>query len=153
MVKVTCRFCKKRLLKDEAVKVPHGKVHWYYCPEHARIMDEQDSMYERINDIFGYKITDNSSLYGQINPLISEHGIKKISHYLQSQRDWLVRTMSKEFTSEYGKIRYFVAILRNNLPDYKFKEEVINHKDQQYSEMVPTNKFKKNKRVGLEDLL
>lgn len=153
MSQVTCRYCKKKIDKNDAFKVPHGKVFWYYCPEHASVVNEQDALFERLNDIFGYQVTDNTALYGLINPLISEHGTKKINHYFQTQKNWLVKTMSKEFGSEFGKIKYFIAILRNNLPNYNYKEDVVAQKEQQLAEVVQTNKFKKNKRVGLEALL
>lgn len=63
---------------------------------------------------------------------------KKISLFLNDNYKFLEKTMSKKFDTEYGKIKYFTTILKNNLRDYtQSKPEII----KQLNNEVIENKF------------
>ena len=63
----------------------------------------------------------------------------------------LERSMNKSFQSEYAKIRYFCAILSNNLGDYIPAEEEVYITDNEY-ELVEIKYKQKKKRRSMYDL-
>ena len=69
----------------------------------------KDNTYNFINEIFGQKVT-NTALFKEINALLETHTYEEILSYLQDNEDYLSRVMSKDFQSEYAKIRYFSHI-------------------------------------------
>jgi hypothetical protein len=47
-----------------------------------------------------------------------------IAKYLEDNEVYLTRTITRSTSSEYARIRYFSAILKNDLADYKPKVEI-----------------------------
>ena len=65
--------------------------------------------------------------------------------------NFLEKVMSKDFSNEYGKIRYFITILNNNLQDYKLKEpETIR---QSNSEIIEVNYKPKERKKNLSEYI
>ena len=128
-----------------------GKNH-YYCTEKeyrdlVAKQETKDNTYALINNIFGKKVI-NTALFKEINLLLETHTYAEILSYLQDNEDYLGRVMSKDFQSEYAKIRYFSTILKNNMADFQQKEEVRIVRDVKVD--VSKSKFKrKNKRKPL----
>ena len=57
--------------------------------------------------------------------------------------------MKKDFSTEYGQIRYFIVVLENKLSEAKPKEkEIIRHIEEDMPDMKYT---KKERRKSLED--
>jgi len=159
MAKVKCQACGVSLDKDIAYKVSVGKVNRYYCSqqEYMRKLHKdglaraiKDDTYEKIYDLFGQKIT-NTVLFSSVSSLASVHSYEKIRSYLYENQTMLERSMSKSFQSEYAKIRYFCAILSNNLGDYIPAEEEIYITDNEY-ELVEIKYKPKKKRRSMYDL-
>ena len=48
---------------------------------------------------------------------------KAMHFFLKENEAYLHNVMQKEFNSEYSEIRYFTAILKNNLTDFKQKSQ------------------------------
>ena len=151
-MQVKCRVCKTKIERTDAYKVVvDGKNH-YYCTEKEykdllAQKEVKDNTYNLINKIFGRKVT-NTALFKEINALLETHTYEEILSYLQDNEDYLYRIMSKDFQSEYAKIRYFSAILKNNMADFQQKEEVKIIRDVKVD--VSESKFKrKNKRKPL----
>ena len=158
-VQVKCQICGTMLDKAIAFKVPSGKVNKYYCTEqeymHKLRKDAlekaiKDDVYEKINDLFGRIIT-NTAIFSSISSLASVYSYKKIRSYLYDNTDFLEKAMNKSFQSEYAKIRYFCAILCNNLADYIPTEEEIYITDNEY-ELVEVKYKPKKKRRAMCDL-
>ena len=151
-MQVKCRVCKTKIERTDAYKVViDGKNH-YYCTEkeYRDLMAQKeikDNTYNLINHIFEKKVT-NTALFKEMNALLETHTYEEILSYLQDNEDYLYRVMSKEFQSEYAKIRYFSTILKNNMADFQQKEEVKIVRDVKVD--ISESKFKrKNKRKPL----
>lgn len=151
-MQVKCRVCKTKIERTDAYKVViDGKNH-YYCTEKEykdllAQKEVKDNTYNLINHIFEKKVT-NTALFKEINALLETHTYEEILSYLQNNEDYLCRVMSKDFQSEYAKIRYFSTILKNNMADFQQKEEVKIVRDVKID--VSESKFKrKNKRKPL----
>ena len=145
-------MCEEKVDRLLAYKVViDGKNH-YYCTEKEykdllAQKEAKDNVYNLINHIFEKKVT-NTALFKEINALLETHTYEEILSYLQDNEDYLCRVMSKDFQSEYAKIRYFSTILKNNMADFQQKEEVKIVRDVKVD--VSESKFKrKNKRKPL----
>lgn len=158
-VKVKCPACGATLDKCMAFKVTVGKANRYYCTEQeyinkarkdALLKMVKDDTYEKIYDLFGYIIT-NTVLFSSISSLASVYSYEKIRSYLCDNKAMLERVLNKSFQSEYAKIRYFSAILSNNLADYIPTEEEIFITDNEY-ELVEIKYKPKQKRRSMYDL-
>lgn len=130
-----------------AYKVVVKGVNHYYCnkQEYNEIQkrkQSKDNTFLCINDIFGYKVT-STVLFKEINGLHDTYTYEKIFAYLQDNHQYLQQVMEKDFVSEYAKIRYFSAILKNNLADFKMKEaEFVKSIDVD----MPSNRYKRKKQ-------
>lgn len=126
---VKCRHCGNKIDRKEAFKVVVGGKNTYYCNEDEYLLskkmkDDKDGTYNIINQIFGYEIK-NSALYKEINTIRENFSYEIILMYLKQEFDYLHGIMcEKEFQSEFGKIRYFSAILKNNLPNFMRNQEL-----------------------------
>lgn len=151
-MQVKCRVCKTKIERTDAYKVVIGGKNHYYCTEKEykdllAQKEVKDNTYNLINHIFEKKVT-NTALFKEMNALLETHTYEEILSYLQDNEDYLYRVMSKEFQSEYAKIRYFSTILKNNMADFQQKEEVKIVRDVKVD--ISESKFKrKNKRKPL----
>ncbi len=161
---VKCRKCNNKIDRALAFKVVVGDKNAYYCNEEEykqhveeqklkeekrrkykeeqkllkkekeRIKELKDSIYTYIRNIFGYLPT-NTSIYKEMNEVFQNFDYDLVLRYLEQQNEYLKNVIhSKEFTSEYGKIRYFSAILKNSLAD--FKRESKKNKVEDNSELI-----------------
>lgn len=48
-----------------------------------------------------------------------------LSQYITENKAYLSKSMAKDFVSEYAQIRYFMAIIRNNMASFILKQKVI----------------------------
>ena len=153
---VKCRKCGAMLNRDKAFKVVVGKVNTYYCNESeyndvVLVKQIKKNTYKCIDRILGYKVV-NTTLRKEIKVLLENYSYELILSYLQDNFDFLHDVMRKSFQSEYAKIRYFSAILKNSLEDYKqSKNKAPETKIVEVD--MPNMKFhRKSKRVALQDI-
>ncbi len=144
---VKCKICGNKIEKKEAYKVVQDNKNFYYCneTEYQSYKEEQNKLtliYETIYIIFNYKCT-NSALYKEINDLIQIYQKDKVLSYLIDNKEFLSSKLEKSFTSEYAKIRYFAAILKNNIASYSTKLPEVKI-EVKYD--IPNNKYKNQKR-------
>lgn len=132
---VKCQCCGTKIDRNTAYKVNIGKQNKYYCSEHeyiqmitakAQIRQTENEILQLINYIFGYEIK-NTVLFNELREIKNAFTLDVLYHYMyDSYKDIEYWMSKKEFKNEYNKIRYFTAILKNNLADYKPpKEEPI----------------------------
>lgn len=151
---VKCRQCGTKIDRNDAFKVVVGGKNTYYCNEneYQKIMHDKiikNNTYECINQIFGYKVL-NSALFKEINLLLSVYSYEHILAYLTENKEYITRVLEKDFTSEYAKIRYFSAILKNNIADFKMEEHEESKKIE--IDMPIINYKRKNKRRSLSEI-
>ena len=130
--KAKCKYCGKSIDTDNAFKVIVGKTNRYYCDENEyniihKTQQIKDDTYNLIYEIFGRKIT-NTILYKEVNELSGIYSFEKIEAYLSQNIEYISNLMqNKSFQNENAQIRYFAAILKNSLSDFKYeKKEKIN---------------------------
>lgn len=126
----------------------------YHCSEqeyeeHLKEKKIKDDTYNLINKIFGRKII-NTILFKEINEISTIFPYYLIYSYLIENQQYLSKTMCKDFKSEYAQIRYFTAILKNSLSDYKVKSPDI--KRNASSEVVTMKYRPQKKRRGLAEI-
>ena len=156
-MQVTCQICKSKIERDAAYKRVVGKANKYYCSEQEwqaeedkknKATENKNRVYNLICDMFGYEIV-NTQFFAEWtlwNKLKSNEIIYK---YLRENEDYLQQICDRSFDTEYQKIRYFSAVLKNSLRDFKPRvEEVENPKvviDTSFELFEPT--FEKNPQV------
>lgn len=151
---VKCRLCGTKVDRNEAFKVVVGGKNTYYCneAEYQKVLHERevkDNTYECINQIFGYKVL-NSALFKEINLLLEVYSYEHILVYLTENKEYITKVLEKDFVSEYAKIRYFAAILKNNIADFKMKEP---EKPKEVNVDMPIINYKRrNKRRSLSEI-
>lgn len=126
--KAKCKYCGKSIDTNNAYKIVVGKTNRYYCNEEEyniihKAQQIKDDTYNLIYEIFGRKIT-NTILYKEVNELSGIYSFEKMEAYLSQNIEYLSNLMqNKSFQSEYAQIRYFTAILKNSLSDFKYEKK------------------------------
>ena len=135
MARCKCKICGTQLNTTEAYKVTdkNGK-NKYYCSasefeiEEARkkkVTEDKDRVYYLICDILGEKEIINTALWAEKKIWNKAFSDEIIAKYLAENKDYLTSAVSKLSGTEYAKIRYVSAVLKNSLRDFKPKVEVV----------------------------
>lgn len=137
---VNCKCHGKKIDRETAYKVTSNQKNFYYCSENdyrkmQTLQKEKNLLFECVNLIFGYKVI-NSALFKEIAEIEKSYNHKLIREYMQANKDYLSKVMQKDFVSEYAKIRYFSAIIKNSISDYAKaqKKKVIKTTDIEFYE-------------------
>ena len=136
---VKCRACGKKIDITTAFR---GSPKMYYCSEQEFRTEKafMDMVYEFIGQ------TKNTALYKEIQ---SWGNHSKVLSYMQENRAKIEQSMAKSFVSEYAKIRYFSAIIKNSIADYIPSQPEIEHR---VSDEIYDCKYKpKERRKCLKD--
>lgn len=136
---VKCRACGKTIGRESAYMATKRR---YYCNQ------QEYNAYNKVFEIISEYINiNNTALYKEV--LLWGTDYAKICCFLQDNKDRLTYAMSKGFNSEYAKIRYFSAIIKNNINDYQPpKPDIIKQCTDEFYE----NKYKpKTRRKCLAD--
>lgn len=113
---VKCRACGNIIDKTTAFCASKGQ---YYCNQ-----EEYDTKKQLYSILSEYINTTNTILHKEM--MLWGTDYKKICNYLQDNRSLFEYAMKKDFNSEYAKIRYFSAIIKNGINDYQPpKPEII----------------------------
>ena len=196
-MRVTCRYCKSKIEKKNALQILGEKHNTYYCnqecysnyfaekektkneneavkrakeierlakkQEKERQIEEQkaasaarkakrDAVYDELCDIFGYEVQ-NTVLFTEWilwNKLADD---EKILAYLKEHKDYIKGATARASGTEYAKIRYMSAILKNNLKDYsnsrgqRAQLQVVDDAMPKESSFVLFEPVKENKKV------
>lgn len=157
---VKCKCCGNKIERESAYKVITDKGNKYYCnkAEYEAMQKEKadkDAIYAEIVDIFGYKIQ-NSALFKEWkcwNELASN---EKILSYIQENKDYIKGAVDRINGTEYARVRYVSAILKNSLVDYKVETreepEKIEGKNDSFFELFEPIKENKKMRKSFAEL-
>ena len=100
-----------------------GKQNFYFCnkSEYEKTQSiknkdklEKEELQMIIDKIFGEAVV-NTCLYKEILEWKKIKEMPIIISYLQENQSSISNSLSKNFQSEYAKIRYFSAIVKNNI--------------------------------------
>lgn len=145
---VKCRICGNKTERSKAYKTVKDGRNNYYCNETEYMgwllkRESKNNTYNIIYVIFERKVT-NTVLYKEINGLAEVYTYEKIYAYLKENKTYLGNAMKKNFQSEYAQIRYFAAILKNSLADFKYENKTTKEPKRIYVDM-PDYKFSRRK--------
>ena len=172
-MKIKCRYCGTLKEKKESYPDPK-RQNFYYCDEshyleHIQAIEHKkrkttekaesnrqkklDLFYEAFVDIFGFR-TQNSALFREMKLWRGICSDEKILAYLQEHKDYIKNRLDRLNSSEYSRIMYMSAILKNHLADYtpsiKAEPEKIKVDCEVYEPVVNTRKRRRGLSV-LED--
>ena len=162
MAKCKCRICGTPHNTEDAYKVVVNNKPQYYCSQieyekdlarKKKAAEDKDRVYYLICDIMGEKEILNTALWKEKIEWNKAFSDEFIAKYLQENKDYLTSAIARLDSSQFAKIRYLSAILKNSLGDFKPKvEETLRPKVvvEETIYEVPTHSF--NKRRSLEDL-
>lgn len=138
MARAKCQWCKRDLdTKTAHREVIDGK-NKYWCNDNcyavyeverekqAKIKAEYDEIYELTKQIFGYEFAGYSLLKREVVGWEKIGGRQKIIAYLKENKAWLSDVMSKEFASDFNRVRYYSVIVAGKLHDWKPKVDMEN---------------------------
>ena len=163
MRQVKCRNCGTFINRDSAISVQNEKAKLWYCNENCRQQAEEkkvvaqkeqaekDAVYNEICSIFNYKLT-NTALYKEWAIWNQVADNEKILTYLKENHDYIAGAIGRLTSSEYAKIRYLSAVLKNSLHDYKATKRAEPEKIKVDCEVYEPTVFYKKKRIGLSEL-
>lgn len=157
-MKVVCRKCGNRIDKATAYSVSTGKQNHYYCSEEEcrdflKEKDCKENILELLDNISGITVSTNQRLLSTLKKLSVEYSCFIIQEYLEQKYDYLSQLFfCKTFKSNIGQIKYLIAVLSNNIPEYSktlvSKQTVIVSTDYEEYESKYKNK---NQRQSLSN--
>ena len=162
MAKCKCRICGTPYDTKDAYRVVVNNKPQYYCSQKEyeenlakkkKATEDKDRVYYLICDIMGEKEIINTALWKEKTEWNKAFSDEFIAKYLQENKDYLTSAITRLSSSQFAKIRYLSAILKNSLGDFKPKVEETEKPKVVIDETIyntPTHSF--NKRRSLEDL-
>lgn len=161
MAAAKCRICGTKLDTKTAYKVvdKNGKSK-YFCSasefeaeeaKRKKIQEDKDRVYYLICDIMGVDEIINTALWKEKQLWNKAFSDEIIAKYLQENKEYLTSAVTRLDSSEYAKIRYISAILKNSLRDFRPKTEITEVPKIVVEEHYET-KYTPKTRVSLLDL-
>jgi hypothetical protein len=149
---VKCKICKNKIDRDTAYRVVVKDKNQYYCnvDEFVGFNTENESRFKVIDlafEIIGK--TTNTILMKDLSEIAKIHTYTKILKYMESNLHDIYTFMNKDFTSEYGKIRYFTAIIKNSIGDFVEKKQDTNV----YVDVIEEVKYTPVKKKSFTDFV
>lgn len=163
MARAKCKICGTQLDTNIAYKITdkNGKNKYYcsateYETEEARkkkVAEDKDRVYRLICDIFGGQEIINTILFKEWQVWLKVADNEKIGNYLEENRDYLTSVITRLNSSEFARIRYLSAIIKDKIKGFVPKAEEVEKPKVVIDETIydtPTQSL--NKRRSLEDL-
>jgi hypothetical protein len=162
MARCKCKICGTQLDTKTAYKIVVKEKPQYYCNQNEyeedvtkkrKAAEDKDKVYYLICDILGKKEILNTALWKEKalwNKAFSDEFIAK---YLEENKDYLTSVIARLQSSEYARIRYLSAIIRDKIKAFKPKVEVAEKPKVVVEETIyeaPAQSL--NKRRSLADL-
>lgn len=135
MAKAKCKICGTELDTKTAYKVTdkNGK-NKYYCSQSEfeveeerkkKAAEDKDRVYRLICDIMGEREIISTALYKEWTIWNKVADNAKIASYLEENKEYLTSLMTKLRSSEYARIRYLSAIIKDKIKAFVPKVEVV----------------------------
>lgn len=158
-MQVTCQICRKKIERDTAYKRVVGTVNKYYCSEQEwqaeenkkkKVAEDKDRVYRLICDILGETEIVNTILFKEWQFWLKVSDNEKIAKYLTENKDYLTSVMTRVQSSEFARIRYLSAIIKDKIKGFVPKVDVVKTLKVVAEEHYET-KYKAKGRQALED--
>jgi hypothetical protein len=154
IILVKCKCHSVKIDRDIAFKVITNGKNNYYCSEQDYLYMKREKE-SREDSIIAIKLiigeTTNTALFKELKIVGDIHGYYKILAYLKENNDMLKKIMNKSFGNEFGKIKYFFTIVKNNIGD--FKEQLKTTEIKEITENYSVNYKQKKKKKSLNEYL
>lgn len=135
MAKAKCKICGSALDTNTAYKVTdkNGK-NKYFCSQSEfdaeecrkkKVAENKDKVYRLICDIMGESEIISTALFKEWQVWNKVADNEKIANYLGENKDYLYSVIARLNSSEYARIRYLSAIIRDKIKAFKPKVEVV----------------------------
>ena len=164
-MQVTCQICKNKIERDAAYKVVVGKTNKYYCSEQEwlkeeerkkKIQEDKDRVYYLICDIMGEKEIISTALFKEWQVWNKVADNAKIAKYLEENKEYLTSVIARLSSSEFARIKYLSAIIRDKIKAFVPKVEVKETPKVVVEETIyetPTQSLNKRRSLAeLEDM-
>lgn len=160
MAKAKCKICGSALDTNTAYKVTdkNGK-NKYFCSQSEfeaeeerkkKVAEDKDKVYRLVCDIMGEKEIISTALWKEWQVWNKVADNAKIAKYLEENCTYLTSVIARLGSSEYARIRYLSAIIRDKIKAFKPKVEVVEKPKVVVDEHYET-KYKTKARRALED--
>lgn len=164
MAKCKCRICGTPHNTEDAYKVVVNNKNQYYCSQieyetdlakKKKAAEDKDRVYRLICDILGEQEIINTILFKEWQVWLKVADNEKIAKYLEENRDYLSSVIARLNSSEFARIRYLSAIIKDKIKGFVTRAEVVEKPrvkveiDETIYE-APTHSL--NKRRSLADL-
>ena len=161
MAKAKCKICGSALDTTTAYKVTdkNGK-NKYFCnasefeaeeERKKKATEDKDRVYRLICDIMIEKEIISTALYKEWQVWNKVADNAKIAKYLEENKDYLSSVIARLQSSEYARIRYLSAIIRDRIKAFVPKVEVVAKPKVVVEEHYET-KYKAKARTALLDI-
>ena len=163
MAKAKCKICGTELNTNTAYKVidKNGK-NKYFCNQSEfeaeekrkkKAQEDKDRVYRLVCDIMGEKEIISTALFKEWQVWNKVSDNEKIAKYLEENKDYLTSVIARLGSSEYARIRYLSAIIRDKIKAFVPKAEVVEAPKVVVEETIYTGPSQAtNKRRSLADL-
>lgn len=152
---VICKGCKNKIERNEAFKIVVKNKNTYYCSvtEYETINIEKESKNKAIDLVFEIiGETTNTAIFKELADIAKVHTYAKLFKFIEGNMIDLDAALSRnDFVHEYAKIRYFSAIIKNQIGD--FKEEIENTDVNDYVDVVEEVKYVPTKKKSFADFI
>lgn len=154
---VKCKICGNKIDRNTAYKVVVNDKNNYFCNEYEYMKDKEEKrcrvkIFGVITDIFNYEIK-NSVLNKEISDIAKIHTYSVLYQFLLDNKDRIFRILdNKSFTSEYAKVKYFSAIIKNQIASYK-KNIKVEHEKKVYIDVVKISYKPKKQKKSIDEYM
>lgn len=162
MARAKCKICGTPLDTNTAYKVTDkNNKNRYFCSQSEfeeeetrkkKVAEDKDRVYRLICDIMGEKEILNTALWKEKIEWNKAFSDEFIAKYLQENKDYLTSAITRLNSSQFAKIRYLSAILKNSLGDFRPKAVEVEKPKMAIIEEYYETKYKSKTRRALEDL-
>lgn len=162
MAKAKCKICGNELDTKTAYKITdkNGK-NKYFCSESEfekeeerkrKIAEDKDKVYRLICDIMGEKEIISTALFKEWQIWLKVSDNTKIAKYLEENKTYLSSVIARLNSSEFARIRYLSAIIKDKIKGFVPKVEVVEKpKVVAVVEEIYETKYKPKTRQALLD--
>ena len=162
MARAKCKICGGALDTNVAYKVTdkNGK-NKYFCSEEEydseeqrkkKVADDKDRVYRLVCDIMGEPEIINTILFKEWQVWLKVADNEKIGKYLEENKEYLTYVIARLNSSEYARIRYLSAIIKDKIKGYEPRVDVVVPRVVVEETIYDTPTQSTNKRRSLSDL-
>lgn len=122
--KVKCRHCEQFTIQKDAFKVVVNGKNEYYCNEShykeaKQHKENKQKILELCSEIFEYNVSKDRYFLKELNDVLEDTESNILRDYIEENMIELDMALSKNFATIVFKIRYFFAVVKKNLMEYK----------------------------------